>query len=162
MPRGFGFCNLKSIIKTNAMNTKNILAALLVTFALSAHAQKKITTADLPKGANEFLALHFKGFEVTKAKKDAEHGEKGYEVILANGFEIEFWKDGKYREVDGKDQPIPTAFIDPKIVAYVEKNYPGKQITHIDYGHEDVDVDLTGKIDLEFDKNGNFLKGEKD
>jgi len=144
------------------MDTKNIFAALLLVCAMSATAQKKITTAELPKGANEFLETHFKGIEVTKAKKDAEHGEKGYEVILANGFEIEFWKDGKYREVDGNDQPIPTAFIDPKIVAYVKKNYPGKEITHIDYGHNDVDVDLTGKLDLEFDKNGNFLKAEKD
>lgn len=130
--------------------------------AMTATAQKKIATAELPKGANEFLAQHFKGIAVTKAKKDAEHGEKGYEVILADGTEIEFWKDGKYREVDGHDQPIPTAFIDPKITAYVKKNYPGKQITHIDYGHRDVELDLTGKIDLEFDKSGNFLKGEKD
>lgn len=143
------------------MNTKTICAALLL-FAITATAQKKITTAELPKGANEFLEQHFKGNDVVKAKKDAEHGEKGYEVILADGTEVEFWKDGKYREVDGNDKPIPTAFIDPKILEYVKKNYPGKQITHIDYGHHDVDVDLTGKIDLEFDKNGNFVKGEKD
>lgn len=142
------------------MNAKNTIAALLLVFAMSATAQKKITTAELPKGANEFLAQHFKGIEVAKAKKDAEHGEKGYEVILSDGTEIEFWKDGKYREVDGGDKPIPTAFIDPKILEYVKKNYPGKQITHIDYGHNDVDVDLTGKIDLEFDKNGKFLKAD--
>lgn len=142
------------------MTIKNTLAALLLFFALSAAAQKKITTTELPKGANEFLATHFKGIEVTKAKKDAEHGEKGYEVILADGTEIEFWKDGKYREVDGNDKPIPTAFIDPKILDYVKKNHPNKKITHIDYGHNDVDVDLTGKIDLEFDKNGNFLKND--
>lgn len=144
------------------MAIQNTFAALLVIVAISATAQKKITTAELPKGANEFLATHFKGIEVTKAKKDAEHGEKGYEVILANGFEIEFWKDGKYREVDGNDQPIPTAFIDPKIVEYVKKNYPDKQITHIDYGHKDVDVDLTGKLDLEFTKDGTFIKAERD
>ena len=144
------------------MKTTKILAFVLLFIGMTATAQKRITTAELPKGANEFLEQHFKGIAIDKAKKDAEHGEKGYEVILADGTEIEFWKDGKYREVDGKDKPIPTAFIDPKILDYVKKNYPDKQITHIDYGHKDVDVDLTGKLDLEFDKNGNFLKGEKD
>lgn len=126
--------------------------------ASTVFAQKQISLSELPKEATNFLEKHFKGIAITKAKKDAEHGEKGYEVILANGFEVEFWKNGQYREVDGEGQPIPTAFIDPKIVAYVTKNYPNQKITHIDYGHRDVDVDLTGKIDLEFDKQGNFLK----
>lgn len=141
------------------MKSKIILAVMLL-FALSATGQKKITTAELPKGANEFLDKHFRGIAVTEAKKDAEHGEKGYEVKLANGFEIEFWKDGKYREVDGDGQPIPTDFIPASIVDYVRANYPGKEITHIDYGHKDVDVDLTGKIDLEFTKDGKFLKAD--
>jgi hypothetical protein len=125
-------------------------------------AQKRITPEELPAGANEFLQKYFKGIAIEKTKKDAEHGEKGYEVILTDGTEIEFWKDGKYREVDGKSNPIPTAFIDPKVVEYVKKNYPNNKITHIDYGHKDLDVDLTGKIDLEFTKDGEFLKGEKD
>ncbi|MEO7978287.1 PepSY-like domain-containing protein [Flavobacterium sp.] len=45
---------------------------------------------------------------------------------------------------------------------YVHKYYPDKKITHIDYGHKDLDVDLTNKIDLEFTKEGKFLKGDKD
>ena len=144
------------------MKTINILAFALLFTAITATAQKKISIQELPKGANEFLEQHFKGIAITKVKKDAEHGEKGYEVILADDTEIEFWKDGKFREVDGHGKPIPTAFIDPKIVDYVKNNYPDRKITHIDYGHKDVDVDLTGKLDLEFDKNGKFLKAEKD
>ena len=142
------------------MNTKHIFAVALLFSAMAVTAQKKITTAELPKGANEFLAQHFSGIAVDKAKKDAEHGEKGYEVILVDGTEIEFWKDGKYREVDGKGKPIPTAFIPSNIVDYIKQHYPNEKITHIDYGHKDVDVDLTNKIDLEFDKSGKFLKGD--
>ena len=143
------------------MKTGFIAIALLFTM-LSATAQKKIAMSELPAGATEFLAKHFPGIAIEKAKKDAEHGEKGFEVILVDGTEIEFWKDGNYREVDGKDNPIPTDYIDPKIVDYVTKNYPNNKITHIDYGHKNVDVDMTGKIDLEFSKEGNFIKGEKD
>lgn len=142
------------------MKTLPVAVALLI--AGSASAQKKIEISELPTPALTFIEKHFPGIPVSKAKKDAEHGEKGYEVILSNGFELEFWKDGSYREVDGNDNPIPTGFIDPKIVDYVGKNYPNRKITHIDYGHKDVDVDLTGKLDLEFTKDGKFLKGKKD
>lgn len=140
---------------------KAVIVTAMVLFAIATNAQKKIETSELPAAARTFLDTHFKGIAIDKAKKDAEHGEKGYEVILADGTEIEFWKDGSYREVDGKDRPIPTAYIDPKVVEYVNANYPNNKITHIDYGHKDLDVDLTGKIDLEFTKEGTFLKGEK-
>lgn len=143
------------------MKTSHYLAIALL-FGVSATAQKKITVEQLPANARTFLSTHFSGITIAKVKKDAEHGEKGYEVELADGTEVEFWKDGSYREVDGDDKPIPTAFIDPKITSYVKQHYPNAKITHIDYGHKDVDVDLTGDIDLEFTKDGRFLKAKRD
>ena len=140
------------------MKTRNILAVLLLFSAMTATAQKKIQVSELPAPAIAFLEKHFPNMAITEAKKDREDGEKGYEVILANDTEVEFWKDGSWREVDGKKNPIPTEFIAKSIVEYVNKNYPNEKITHIDYGHKDVDVDLTNKIDLEFSKEGKFLK----
>ncbi len=142
------------------MKAQIIIVVLLLFTAMTATAQKRISVADLPPGANEFIAKHFPNAIVTIAKKDWEHGEKGFEVILSDGTEVEFWKDGKWREIDGRGKPIPTAFIEPSILEYVTKNYPNNKITHIDYGHKDVDVDLTGKIDLEFTKDGQFLKAD--
>src|SRR5690606_35905859 len=120
------------------MNTKIITAVLLLGFAISAKAQKKIEVTELPKPAQEFLKKHFSNTSVEVAKKDAEHGEKGYEVKLKDGTEVEFWKDGSYREVDGGDKPIPTEFIPKAVKDYVKKNYPNEKITHIDYGHKDL------------------------
>ncbi|WP_026729848.1 PepSY-like domain-containing protein [Flavobacterium denitrificans] len=140
------------------MKTYYIIAILLFNFTISANAQKKIETTELPKPAQEFLQKHFSYTTVVKAQKDAEHGEKGYEVKLKDGTEVEFWKDGSYREVDGGDNPIPTEFIPANIRDYVSKNYPNEKITHIDYGHKDLDVDLTNSIDLEFSKDGKILK----
>ncbi|MCY1236809.1 hypothetical protein D3C87_71200 [compost metagenome] len=142
------------------MKTKIAFAALLLGLAVSANAQKKIETTELPKAAQEFLEKHFSHTSIEVAKKDAEHGEKGYEVKLKDGTEVEFWKDGSYREVDGGKNPIPTAFIPDSIKDYVAKNYPNEKITHIDYGHKDLDVDLTNGIDLEFTKEGKFLKAD--
>lgn len=144
------------------MKTKITFAAAMLFVAVAAGAQKKIEVSELPKPAQEFLQKHFSHTAVELAKKDAEHGEKGYEVKLKDGTEVEFWKDGSYREVDGGDKPIPTAFIPQAVKDYVAKNYPKEKITHIDYGHKDLDVDLTNDIDLEFTKEGIFLKGDKD
>lgn len=143
------------------MKTRNLFTGLLLFIAVTVSAQKKIEASDLPPASINFIREYFPNATVDKAKKDAEHGEKGFEVILSDGTELEFWKDGKYREVDGKKKPIPTGFIDRKIVDYVAKNYPNNKITHIDYGHKDVDVDLTDDIDLEFTKEGTFIKGDK-
>ncbi|QBZ99156.1 PepSY-like domain-containing protein [Flavobacterium sangjuense] len=140
------------------MKTKDIIPVLLLFIAMTVSAQKKITVSELPPGAEDFIKQYFPNTTIDIAKKDWEHGEKGYEVILSDGTEVEFWKDGKWREVDGRKKPIPTGFIDKSIVDYVTKNYPNNKITHIDYGHKDVDVDLTEKIDLEFSKEGKFLE----
>ncbi|MDI6034387.1 PepSY-like domain-containing protein [Flavobacterium sp. LB2P84] len=143
------------------MKRKIIFVSLLLGFVLSANAQKKIETTELPKAAQEFLQKYFSHTSVNIAKKDAEHGEKGYEVKLKDGTEVEFWKDGSYREVDGGKKPIPTAFIPTSVKDYMAKNYPNEKITHIDYGHKNLDVDLTNNIDLEFTKEGKILKGRK-
>lgn len=140
------------------MKNRILTVVLLLSFVISAKAQKKIETAELPKPAQEFLQKYFSNTTVDVAKKDAEHGEKGYEVKLKDGTEVEFWKDGSYREVDGGDKPIPTEFIPASVKDYVSKNYPNEKITHIDYGHKDLDVDLTNDIDLEFTKEGKILK----
>lgn len=139
-----------------------IIAVMFLGFTISANAQKKIEVTELPKPAQDFLKKHFSNREIDVVKKDAEHGEKGYEVKLKDETEIEFWKDGSYREVDGGKKPIPTAFIPASVKDYVSKNHPNEKITHIDYGHKDLDVDLTNNIDLEFTKEGKILKDKKD
>jgi phosphopantothenoylcysteine synthetase/decarboxylase len=139
-----------------------IIAVMFLGFTISANAQKKIEVTELPKPAQDFLKKHFSNREIDVVKKDAEHGEKGYEVKLKDETEIEFWKDGSYREVDGGKKPIPTAFIPASVKDYVSKNHPNEKIIHIDYGHKDLDVDLTNNIDLEFTKEGKILKDKKD
>jgi hypothetical protein len=55
----------------------------------------------LPKASHDFLKKYFSYTSVDIVKKNSEYGGKGYEVRLKNGTEVEFWKDGSHREVDG-------------------------------------------------------------
>lgn len=142
------------------MKAKAMYILLLILSFVAVNAQgKKIDASELPEKAIPFLAEHFPNYSIHRASKDWEYGEKGFEVHLADGTEVEFWKDGTWREVDGHGNPIPTAYIPASITDYVKVNYPKEKITHIDLGHKDIDVDLTNKIDLEFDKSGKIIKG---
>lgn len=141
------------------MNTKVICTfLLLLTITIMNAQRKKINTSELPEKAMIFLTEHFPGITIDKVSRDPEYGEKGFEVWLSNGTEVEFWKEGGWREVDGHKKPIPTAFIAPEILDYVKTNYPKEKITHVDLGHKYIDVDLTNRIDLDFEQNGKFRK----
>lgn len=72
------------------MKRKITLVALLLGFVLSASAQKRIEITELPIAAQDFLQKYFSYTSVNIAKKDAEYGEKGYEVKLKDGTEVEF------------------------------------------------------------------------
>ncbi|MFV8375865.1 hypothetical protein [Flavobacterium sp. LB1P62] len=67
------------------MKRKIIFVVLLLSFIISVNAQKKIETTELPKAAQDFLQKYFSHTSVKIAKKDPEHGKKGYEVKLKDG-----------------------------------------------------------------------------
>lgn len=136
-----------------------VLFLLAATFAQAQDSKLKV--ADLPKEARDFLDKYFKDEKIVKVKKESQIGEKGYEVELANGIEIEFTNSGHWREVDGNDGAIPTGFILPAITDYISKNYPAQKITHIDIGHKDIDVDLSNNTDMNFTQDGKFLKAKQ-
>jgi hypothetical protein len=141
------------------MNTKVIYTLLLLlTITITNAQRKKISASELPEKATAFLAEHFPNIPIDRVSKDPEYGEKGFEVLLKDGTEVEFWKDGGWREVDGHKKPIPTAYISAEILNYIKTNYPNEKITHVDLGHKYIDVDLTNKIDLDFEQNGKFRK----
>lgn len=50
----------------------------------------------LPKAITGYLDTHYKSQGVIKIEKD----NKGYDIELANGFELEFDSQGKFRKMD--------------------------------------------------------------
>ena len=82
---------------------------------------------------------------------------KKVEVTTERRYRSIILERGSYREGDGGKKPIPTAFI-PKPVKVCGEELSQRKITHIDYGHKDLDVDLTNNIDLEFTKEGKIIK----
>jgi hypothetical protein len=113
----------------------------------------------LPKAVQTTIANNFKS-KVSLVKIDKDWGRiSEYEVILTDGTEISFDKDGNWDNVEvNNTKSVPAAFVPKSIRAYVAKQQPGQRIVGIDRDRKGYDVELSNGIDLKFDKAGNFLR----
>jgi hypothetical protein len=120
-----------------------------------------IQRSDLPKTAQTFLDTHFPGAEMSWGERDND----SYDVVLSNGFEIDFLLTGEWDDVDGRSQAIPQTILDlipASIIQYVDVNYTGRIIVEINkegYGYE---IGLKDGLDLKFDTTGKFLAEDRD
>ena len=138
------------------MKMINIIAAITLLIAVSAHAQDvKVETSALPKDASKFLTQHFTDRPIHHVTKDSGGS---FEVKLNDGTEIEFRSSGVWHEVDGKSVEVPTSFLPAGIAEHTKANYPQQQITKIEHDIRKYDIDLSNGISLEFDLNGKFLR----
>ncbi len=131
---------------------------MVCSFWLSNAQETVIQKNDLPKAAQEFLTKEYANNAWAIGKKDLGSRSLKYKVILADGAEIEFDKNGNWKELDGKGTIIPSHLIPKKIAAYVQKNYSAEKITKIDKSDRKIEVKLTNHIELEFTKGGDFVK----
>ena len=141
---------------------KKLLTAILLvaaTFGIAkADDHERPTTVDqLPQKAQEFLNTHFKDLQVAFAIEEQKFMGKEYEVIYTDRTEVKFDTNGEWEEVDGKRNNIPTTIIPAHIKQYVEANYPGVSFTKIERDRGEVEVELTNRLSLTFNKKGQLI-----
>lgn len=124
--------------------------------------EQLISSDELPTVSKNFVSEYFAGAKYISTVKDKEGvSSYEYEVKLDNGVDIKFDEAGQWQEVEMRNdiQALPnTAFILPAIVKYVNDNYATVGINGIDRELNGFDVELTNDLDLEFDKEGNFIR----
>lgn len=129
--------------------------------AVSCEKEELIDADNLPSVANTFLNDHFKDVKVLSVtrEKEALSGTE-YQVLLNNGVEVKFDKNGNWTEVDARENTaaIPTSFVLKPIVDYVRDNYDDAGINGIDKEKYGFDVELTNGLDLVFDTDGKFVR----
>lgn len=111
----------------------------------------------MPANIKSFLAKYYPKATVVKYESKSTVVGKKHEVKLNNGAEIDFDKNGNWEEISDK-QGVPSALIPAKIKTYLAQKYKGVKVEAIDKEKNKIKVDLINDIDLEFDKNGNFLR----
>lgn len=133
----------------------------LAFLVISCDKDEVVAASSLPVSANTFLSDNFNGVQILSVvrEKNTLTGTE-YEVLLNNGVEVKFDKNGNWDEVEARDDNagIPTSFISPKIVSYVTTNYAPALIHSIDKEKSIYEVELTNGLDLIFDLNGDFIR----
>ncbi len=154
------------------MNNKmKKVCAIFVAFVLvsvgvllyAGNRDKKISVDEIPPKAKQFISTHF--------GKDGSivHAEKkwySYEVYLANGFEIDFYTDGEWKEIEAHRQEIPSTVINTlpkKISDYITEKFKGWTMTELKkkkYGYEIelVNPAAGSDVEIKFNHQGDMLK----
>ena len=113
---------------------KKLLIMIVAVLGISTAAMAKDTYARdasvLPKAAQTMIANNFKA-KVNVVKIESDFGRVSeYEVVLTDGTEISFDRDGNWDNVEvGVQGSIPKAFIPQAIADYVKANQPGLSLT---------------------------------
>ena len=119
-------------------NTRKMMAFLIGITLLTispayADHDRAVTTEQMPRQAQEFIARYFPGEKIAYAKKESDFFEVIYEVMFTNGSKVEFRRNGAWKEVD---------------CAAVIK---------IERDKQEVEVKLNNGMELTFDRSHNLI-----
>lgn len=151
--------NINSI-KQKIMKKILLSLMMLLAFAGTACADEYAHNGDvLPQAAKSVIKKNFKA-DVSLVKIDKDFGRVSeYDVVLTDGSEISFDRDGNWKEVEtNAAKAVPAAFVLQPIRDYVAKNHKGLSIVGVDKKRNGYDITLSNGIDMEFNKAGQFIR----
>ncbi len=138
---------------------RKIIGIVIVLIANFAFAQEVIIPFNqLPAKAKTFINQHFKGVKVMNVIQDKDVFSKDFDVNFENGTKVEFDRTGNWKEIKTLSGSVPSNLVPAKIKQYISNNYKGANIVEINKDAYKIDVELSNGVDLDFDKNGNFLR----
>lgn len=113
----------------------------------------------LPAPARQVIENSFNA-GVSVIKIDKTLGKvKEYDVVLSDGTEIEFDRNGNWKSVEvSAHKSVPAAIVPSAITTYVRQNQHGTKIVGIEKERNGYEVTLSNGLDLKFDRNGNFIR----
>ena len=136
-----------------------LIVSIVGMMPILADNDKIITREELPEKAQVFLTQHFEGIEVLYAKADCDMGiVTSYDVVLEGGVKIEFNRSGEWTSVDCEKGQVPNGVLPRGVLDYVSKRFAEAYVVEIEKGLRGYEVKLSNDIDLEFDKDGKFMR----
>lgn len=122
---------------------------------------KKVSENVLSTNATTFLKTHFQQIKTKEVNQFEPKKPNGvtYEVALNNDVLVDFDEVGNWVSVESQGKgEIPKSIIHASIISYTSKKYPTIGFNKIERNSTGYFVELMGDIDLNFDKNGEFLE----
>ncbi|OEJ14760.1 hypothetical protein BFL38_07940 [Brachyspira hampsonii] len=138
------------------MNKKIIL--LFLTVSIFAYADGMyIAPNQLPSNILQFIKTYFQNTNIIYAEMD----RKTYEIALDNGVEIEFFRNGDLKEIEGNYTALPSNILPQSVSNTVAKTYPNTVITKIKKKWNIYEVKLNNMMELYIDAGSGQLLGQK-
>ena len=132
-----------------------VMMAILAVGAVQAKDRIYYDASPLPEMARQTIKKNFKA-PINHVKVDKEMFDTDYDVVLKDGTEIDFDKNGNWTSVETVNG-VPSAFIIPEIQNYLKANYRGQKVVKVSVDRRDYEVELSSGIELKFDRAGRFL-----
>lgn len=143
---------------------KTVLFTLFLSLAclFTAQADNETVTTDtnrLPVVVRQFIHTHFPQVAISHLKIENNLlGVESYEVILTNGFDLEFDKKGAWKEIDGEHQTLPVSAIPVKIREYQQQHFPQLTVTSLKKESRGYEAQLSNGLEMKFDLQFNFIR----
>ena len=138
------------------MIKKIIILFLLIVTAIYAD-DMYILPNQLPNNILQFINTYFSNISIIYAEMD----RKKYEVVLDNGVEIEFFRNGDLKEIEGNYTALPSNILPQAVANTVIKTYPNTVITKIKKKWNFYEVKLNNMMELYIDASNDQLLGQK-
>ncbi|MBQ9556399.1 MAG: PepSY-like domain-containing protein [Muribaculaceae bacterium] len=136
-----------------------VLGTFAMVLLMTACSDKPVTPAELPADIAAFVQQNFPGQNITFAKKDLELTGWQYDIVLADGTQIDFDTDQMWDKIQcTMASPVPTALIPAPIVSHLQSNFPDAMILKIDKEHNGYEIELANGLELKFNNEGALME----
>ena len=120
---------------------------------------KPVVPAQLPQQITAFIQQNFPGQSISFATKDLEITGWKYDVVLADGTQIDFDTDKMWDKIQcTMGNPVPTALIPAPIATHLRTNFPDAMILKIDKERNGYEVELANGLELKFNQQGALME----
>lgn len=137
----------------------SLFVMMLAVVPMMADNDKMITREELPEKAQTFLMKYFENADVLYAKAERDMGVvTSYDVVLEGDVKVEFNRSGEWTSVDCDRGQVPDSLLPQGVLDYVTKKFAKAYVVEIERDRMGYEVKLSNDLDLDFDKNGKFLR----
>lgn len=120
---------------------------------------RPVAPAQLPGAITAFIQQNFPNQAITFAQKDLEITGWQYDVVLADGTQIEFDTDQMWDKIQcPMTNPVPAVLIPAPIMSYLQGNFRGVMIQKIDKDSFGYEVELANGLELKFNQAGALME----
>lgn len=148
------------MIKINQLKSILIKTTLILTILIamiSCDKDKVLSSSEYPSEITSYASTHFPNHSILQIVKDGDGMSNSFDVLLSDNISLEFNRKKELTEIDGKVK-LPNSVIPDKIHQYVLTNYPDNYITKWKLDDGKQQIKLNNGIEIEFDKNNEFLR----